>query len=113
MSIRDELLEFRNSTKKSSKQQIQEQSVFSNLPGVQPDKMDYRKPIPDPEILPDCFAALLKSKTTMISFNNHSLQNGTSKRINGVDIVYDPNSPSDELGITIMKDGKPFCFVVK
>jgi hypothetical protein len=113
MSIRDELLEFRNSTKKSSKQQIQEQSVFSNLPGVQPDKMDYRRPIPDPEILPDCFAALLKSKTTMISFNNHSLQNGTSKRINGVDIVYDPNSPSDELGITIMKDGKPFCFVGK
>jgi hypothetical protein len=113
MSIRDELLEFRNSTKKSSKQQIQEQSVFSNLPGVQPDKIDYRRPIPDPEILPDCFAALLKSKTTMISFNNHSLQNGTSKRINGVDIVYDPNSPSDELGITIMKDGKPFCFVGK
>jgi hypothetical protein len=113
MSIRDELLEFRNSTKKSSKQQIQEQSVFSNLPGVQPDKMDYRKPIPNPEILPDCFTALLKSKTTMISFNNHSLQNGTSKRINGVDIVYDPNSPSDELGITIMKDGKPFCFVGK
>ena len=113
MSIRDELLEFRNSTKKSSKQQIQEQSVFSNLPGVQPDKIDYRRPIPDPEILPDCFTALLKSKTTMISFNNHSLQNGVSKRINGVDIVYDPNSPSDELGITIMKDGKPFCFVGK
>lgn len=113
MSIRDELLEFRNSTKKSSKQQIQEQSVFSNLPGVQPDKMDYIKPIPNPEILPDCFTALLKSKTTMISFNNHSLQNGASKRINGVDIVYDPNSPSDELGITIMKDGKPFCFVGK
>jgi len=113
MSIRDELLEFRNSTKKSGKQKIQEQSVFSNLPGVQPDKMDYRKPIPNPEILPDCFTALLKSKTTMISFNNHSLQNGTSKRINGVDIVYDPNSPSDELGITIMKDGKPFCFVGK
>ena len=113
MSIRDELLEFRNSTKKSGKQQIQEQSVFSNLPGVQPDKMDYRKPIPNPEILPDCFTALLKSKTTMISFNNHSLQNGTSKRINGVDMVYDPNSPSDELGITIMKDGKPFCFVGK
>ena len=49
----------------------------------------------------------------MISFNNHSLQNTPSKRINGVDIVYDPSSPSDELGITIMKDGKPFCFIKK
>ena len=113
MSVRDELLKFRNSSQKSNKQRLQEQSVFSNLPGVQPDKMDYRRPIPDPEILPDCFSALLKSNTTMISFNNHSLQNTPSKRINGVDIVYDPSSPSDELGITIMKDGKPFCFVKK
>jgi hypothetical protein len=113
MNIREELLEFKNSLSKKKKELIQEQSVFSNLPGVQPDKMDYRRPIPDPEILPDCFTTILKSKTTMISFNNHSLQNGSSKRVNGVDMVYDPNSPSDELGITIMKDGKPFCFVKK
>lgn len=113
MSVKDELLKFRNSGKKSGKQQIQEQSVFTNLPGVQPDKMDYRRPIPDPEILPDCFTVLLKSKITMISFNDHSLQNSPSKRVNGVDMVYDPNSPSDELGITIMKDGKPFCFIAK
>ena len=33
---------------------------FSNLPGVQPDKIDYRKPIPNPNILPDCFSELLK-----------------------------------------------------
>jgi hypothetical protein len=113
MSVRDELLKFRNSTKSSSKQQIQEQSVFSNLPGVQPDKMDYRKPIPNPDILPDCFTALIKSDLNMISFNKNTLKNGFQKRIDGVDMLFDPNSPSDELGITIMKNGKPFCFVKK
>ena len=80
MSVRDELLKFRNSTKSSGKQQIQEQSVFSNLPGVQPDKMDYRKPIPDPDILPDCFTALIKSDLNMISFNKNTLKNGFQKR---------------------------------
>ena len=113
MSVRDELLKFRNSTKISSKQQIQEQSVFSNLPGVQPDKMDYRKPIPNPDILPDCFTALIKSDLNMISFNKNTLKNGFQKRIDGVDMLFDPNSPSEELGITIMKNGKPFCFVKK
>ena len=113
MSVRDELLKFRNSTKSSSKQQIQEQSVFSNLPGVQPDKMDYRKPIPNPDILPDCFTALIKSDLNMISFNKNTLKNGFQKRIDSVDMLFDPNSPSEELGITIMKNGKPFCFVKK
>ena len=112
MSVRDELLKFKNSVK-NRKQSINEQSEFSNLPGVQPDKMDYRKPIPDPNILPDCFTALIKSDTIMVSYSNHTLKGGFSKRINKVDIVYDPNSPSDELGITIMKDGKPFCFIKK
>lgn len=113
MSVRDELLKFRNSSHKSNKQTLQEQSVFSNLPGVQPDKMDYRRPIPDPEILPDCFTALIKSDLNMISFNKHSLKNGFQKRVDGVDMIFDPNSPSDELGITIIKDGKPFCFMKK
>ena len=86
---------------------------FSNLPGVQPDKMDYRRPIPDPDILPDCFSQLLKSDLNMVSFDKHSLKDESKKRINGVDMIFDPNSSSDELGITIMKDGKPFCFVKK
>jgi len=86
---------------------------FSNLPGVQPDKMDYRRPIPDPDILPDCFSSLLKSDLNMISFDDHTLKDESKKRVNNVDMIFDPNSPSDELGITIMKDGKPFCFVKK
>jgi hypothetical protein len=28
-------------------------------------------------------------------------------------MIFNPDSPSDELGITIIKDGKPFCFVKK
>ena len=86
---------------------------FSNLITVQPDKMDYRRPIPDPDILPDCFSQLLKSDLNMVSFDKHSLKDESKKRINGVDMIFDPNSSSDELGITIMKDGKPFCFVKK
>lgn len=112
MSVRDELLKFKNSGK-NKKQSLNEQSVFSNLPGVQPDKFDYRKPIPNPEILSDCFTMLKNSKTTMISYNDHNLQNTASKRENGVDLIYDPNAPSDELGITVMKNGKPFCFIKK
>ena len=92
---------------------ISEQSVFSNLPGVQPDKMDYRKPIPDPVILPDCFTALMKLKDNMVSFDKNSLKNEIQKRLDGVDIIFDPNAQSSDLGITIMKDGKPFCFVKK
>jgi hypothetical protein len=41
------------------------------------------------------------------------LKDELSKRVNGVDIIYDPNSSSDELGITVMKNGKPFCFIKK
>lgn len=92
---------------------ISEQSVFSNLPGVQPDKMDYRRPIPDPDILQDCFSALVKLEDNMISFDKNSLDNKIQKRLDGVDIIFDPDAPSDELGITVMKDGKPFCFVKK
>jgi len=110
MNIREELLKFKNS---KNEKHLHEQSVFSNLPGVQPDKMDYRRPIPDPNILPDCFSALLKSNVNMISFNKNSLKDGFQKRIDGVDMIFDPNSPSSDLGITIIKDGKPFCFVKK
>jgi hypothetical protein len=109
MSVRDELLKFKN----SKKQQLQEQSVYRNYQGVQPDKMDYRRPIPDPDILPDCFTAILKSEINMISYNIHSLRNESQKRINSVDLLFDPKAPSSELGITIMKDGKPFCFIKK
>jgi hypothetical protein len=87
--------------------------VFSNLPGVQPDKMDYRRPIPDPVILPDCFTALMKSDINMVSYNKNTLQDGSQKRINEVDIIFDPKAPSDQLGLTLIKDGKPFCFVKK
>lgn len=110
MNIREELLKFKNSKKK---QNIHEQSVFSNLPGVQPDKMDYKRPIPDPDILPDCFSALLKSDTNMVSFNKNDLKKSFQKRMDNVDMLYDPNSPSDQLGIIIMKNGNPFCFVKK
>ena len=112
MNVREELLKFRNS--KSNKNQIiKEELYYSNFPGVQPDKMDYRRPIPDPDILPDCFSAILKSNLNMISFNKNTLTDGFQKRIDGVDVLFDPNSPSSELGITIIKDGKPFCFVKK
>lgn len=110
MNIREELLKFKNSKNKTY---LHEQSVFSNLPGVQPDKMDYRRPIPDPNILPDCFSAIIKSNLNMISFNKNTLTDGFQKRIDGVDMLFDPNSPSSDLGITIIKDGKPFCFIKK
>lgn len=113
MSVREELKQIKYLFDYQKGKIISEQTVFSNLPGVQPDKMDYRKPIPDPNILPDCFTALMKSKTNMVSFDEHSLKDETKKRVNGVDIIFDPNSPSDELGLTIMKEGKPFCFVKK
>lgn len=113
MSVRDELLEFKNSLIERKKQLLQEQSVFSNLPGVQPDKMDYRQPIPNPNILPDCFTALMKSNINMVSFDKNSLKDETQKRVNNVDVIYNPNDPSSELGLTLIKDGKPFCFVKK
>lgn len=92
---------------------ISEQLVFSNLPGVQPDKMDYQRPIPDPVTLPDCFSALMKIKDNMISFDEHSLKDEIQKRIESVDLVYNPNSNPEDNGITVMKNGKPFCFVKK
>jgi hypothetical protein len=49
----------------------------------------------------------------MISFDKNTLKDETQKRINGVDLIFNPNSPSDQLGITIIKNGKPFCFVKK
>lgn len=110
MGVRDELLKFRNSKNNTL---IKENYVFSNLPGVQPDKIDYRRPIPDPDILPDCFTKLMKSELNMISFDKNTLKNESQKRVNQVDMIFNPNSPSDELGITILKDGKPFCFVKK
>ena len=110
MSVRDELLKFKNSKQNNL---IKEQGRVSNWPGVQPDKMDYRRPIPDPEILPDCFTALLKSNINMVSFDKNSLKDETQKIINNVDVIYNPKSPSSDLGLTIMKDGKPFCFVKK
>jgi hypothetical protein len=112
MSVRDELLKFKNS--KSNKNQIiKEEIYYSNLPGVQPDKMDYRRPIPDPDILPDCFTALMKSNINMVSFDKNSLKDETQKRVNNVDVIYNPNDSSSELGLTLIKDGKPFCFVKK
>lgn len=112
MSIREELLKFKNSSQKKNNL-VTEQTAFLKVPEVYPDKMDYRKPIPNPDILPDCFTKLVKSTTNMVSFNTHTLTNGFQKRVDGVDMIFDPNSPSDELGITIMKDGKPFCFIKK
>jgi len=113
MSVREELQQIKYLFGYQKGKVISEQSVFSNLPGVQPDKMDYRRPIPDPNILPDCFKALLESDINMVSFDKNTLKDETKKRINDVDIIFDPNSPSDELGLTIMKNGKPFCFVKK
>lgn len=112
MNINEELNQIKYLLDYKRGQRISEME-FSNLPGVQPDKMDYRRPIPDPDILPDCFSSLLKSDLNMISFDDHTLKDESKKRVNNVDMIFDPNSPSDELGITIMKDGKPFCFVKK
>ena len=49
----------------------------------------------------------------MVSFDKNSLKDEVQKRMNGVDIIFDPNAHSNDLGITVMKDGKPFCFVKK
>jgi len=87
--------------------------VISEQRTVQPDKFDYRKPIPYPNILPDCFTAILKSDINTIGFDKDTLQDETSKSINNVDISFDPDSPSDKLGLTVFKDGNPFCFVKK
>ncbi len=113
MNIRKELLKFRNTGQKPANQFIQEQIYYSNLPGLQPDKMDYRKPIPNLDILPDCFSEILKSNLNMISYNKDSLKNESQKRINSVDLIFDPKAPVSNLGITIIKDGKPFCFIKK
>lgn len=92
---------------------ISEQSVFTNLPGVQNDKMSYQRPIPDPVMLPDCFSSLMKLNDNMVSFDENSLKDEIQKRMDGVDIIFDPNANSEDIGITVMKDGKPFCFVKK
>ena len=113
MDLKEQISEIRYLLNYERGQVVSEQSVFSNLPGVQPDKMDYRRPIPDPDILPDCFTALMKLKDNMVSFDTHSLTDNTQKRIDGVDVTFNPNAQSDELGITIIKDGKPFCFIKK
>ena len=113
MSIKDELLKFRNSSTNSKKQSLNEQGVYGFPPIVKPDKMDYRRPIPDPVMLPDCFTALMKSDINMISYDKNTLQDGSQKRVNDVDIIFNPKDPSDQLGLTIIKDGKPFCFVKK
>jgi hypothetical protein len=52
-------------------------------------------------------------KDNMVSFDKNSLKDEVQKRMNGVDIIFDPNAHSNDLGITVMKDGKPFCFVSK
>ena len=113
MSVRDELLKFKNSSPRNKKQSLNEQSVFSNLPGVQPDKMNYQRPIPDPVTIPDCFSVLMNLKDNMVSFDKNSLKDEVQKRMDGVDILFNPNAHSNDLGITVMKDGKPFCFVKK
>ena len=114
MSVRDELLKFKNLKKQSLNEQgLGLQGTYGFPPVVVPDKMDYRKPIPDPNFLPDCFTALLKSDLNMISYNKNTLRDGSQKRVNEVDIIFDPKAPSDELGLTVMKNGKPFCFVKK
>lgn len=112
MNINEELDQIKYLLEYKRGQEINEM-VFSNLPGVQPDKMDYRRPIPDPDILPDCFSKILKSDLNMVSFDKNTLKDESQKRVNGVDMIFNPDSPSDELGITIIKDGKPFCFVKK
>lgn len=112
MKINEELNQIKYLLEYKRGQEIDEM-VFSNLPGVQPDKMDYRRPIPDPDIIPDCFSQMLKSDLNMVSFDKNTLKDESQKRVNGVDMIFNPDSPSDELGITIIKDGKPFCFVKK
>lgn len=112
MSVREEVQQIKYLFEYKRGRLVNEME-FSNLPGVQPDKMDYRRPIPDPDILPDCFSAIMKSDLNMISFDKHTLKDETKKRIDNVDMIFDPNAQSDELGITIIKDGKPFCFIKK
>jgi hypothetical protein len=51
--------------------------VISEQRTVQPEKFDYRKPIPDPNILPDCFTALLKSIINMVGFDKDTLLDET------------------------------------
>ncbi len=113
MDLKDQISEIKYLLNYKRGKIVSEQSVFSNLPGVQPDKMDYRKPIPNPVILPDCFTALIKLKDNMVSFDENSLKDEVQKRMSNVDIIFDPNAHSSDLGITVMKDGKPFCFVKK
>jgi hypothetical protein len=99
MKINEELNQIKYLLEYKRGQEINEM-VFSNLPGVQPDKMDYRR-------------QMLKSDLNMVSFDKNTLKDESQKRVNGVDMIFNPDSPSDELGITIIKDGKPFCFVKK
>lgn len=113
MGLKEQISEIKYLFNYERGQVVSEQSVFSNLPGVQPDKMDYRKPIPNPVILPDCFTALMKLRDNMVSFDENSLKDEIQKRISNVDIIFDPNAQSSDLGITVMKEGKPFCFVKK
>ena len=113
MGLKEQISEIKYLFNYERGQVVSEQSVFSNLPGVQPDKMDYRKPIPDPDILPNCVDALMKLKDNMVSFDENSLKDEVQKRMGGVDIIFDPNAHSNELGITVIKYGKPFCFMKK
>jgi hypothetical protein len=113
MGLKEQISEIKYLLNYERGQVVSEQSVFSNLPGVQPDKMDYRKPIPNPVILPDCFTALMNLKDNMVSFDENSLKDEVKKRMSNVDIIFDPNAHSSDIGITVMKDGKPFCFVKK
>jgi hypothetical protein len=94
------------------KRVIQEE-VLSNLHPVEPRKRNYQKPIPNPNILPDCYEVMMKSKDNMVSYDMNTLDLGDQKRVDDVSIVFNPNAHSDELGITVMKDGDPFCFVRK
>jgi hypothetical protein len=113
MDLKEQISEIKYLLNYERGQVVSEQSVFSNLPGVQPDKMDYNRPIPDPVMIPDCFTVLMKLKDNMVSFDKNSLKDEVQKRMSNVDIIFDPNAQSSDLGITVMKDGKPFCFVKK
>lgn len=112
MNINEELKQIKHLLEYKRGLRIDE-IISANLPEVHPDKMDYRRPIPDPVILPDCFDEILKSDLNMVSFDKNSLKDETKKRVNNVDIIFDDKSPSYELGLVVMKDGKPFCFVKK
>jgi hypothetical protein len=92
---------------------IIQEEVFSNLHPVEPRKKNYQKPIPNPNILPDCYDVMMKSKDNMVSFSTDTLNLSDQKRVDDVSIVFNPNAHSDEMGITVMKDGDPFCFVKK